>query len=134
MSLKNLAGKVKGHGSSKFSTLHFIRQRFTAIILVPLFIWLIFCIVNLIKSSSSENVILFISHPMNFTLIVIFILFFLYHGYLGMNDIMKDYIKCETLYKFLNKTLLVICILTYFVSITNFIFYHLLFRYFSGMS
>ena len=51
-----------------------------------------------------------------------------------MNDIMKDYIQCETLYKFLNKILIAICILTYFVSIINFIFYHLLFRYFSGMS
>jgi succinate dehydrogenase / fumarate reductase membrane anchor subunit len=134
MSLKNLAGKVKGQGSSKFGTLHFIKQRYTAIILVPLFIWLIFSVIGLIKRSSSENVILFISHPMNFALIAIFILFFLYHGYLGMNDIMKDYIQCKALYHLLDKVLTAVCILTYFVTIINFIFYHLLFRYFSGMS
>ena len=133
MSFKSLDSKAKGKGSSKFATVHFIRQRFTALMLIPLFIWLMFCIIQLIRSSSPEGFILFISHPLNFSLIAILILFFLYHGYLGMEDIMKDYIHCKILYKTLHKLLILICILTYVVSFINFVFYHLLFRYFTGM-
>ena len=133
MSFKSLNSKAKGKGSSKFSTVHFIRQRFTALVLIPLFIWLVLCIIWLVRSSSPEELILFISHPLNFSLVFIFISFFLYHGYLGIEDIMKDYIHCKILYKILHKLLILICIITYIVSFINFVFYHLLFRYFTGM-
>ncbi len=130
MSFTSLVSQAKGNGSAKFSTLHFIRQRLTALILIPLLLWGVFYFIKFCKLSSQEEIILFISHPVNFTFIMIFMLSFLYHSYLGMENIIKDYIHCKVLYQSLHKLLIIICILTGFISIINLTFYHLLFRYF----
>jgi succinate dehydrogenase / fumarate reductase membrane anchor subunit len=132
MNFKSLSSKLKGHGSSNFGTIHFIRQRCTALALIPLFCWLLFNIALFVKSSNMNDLFLFLAHPINFVLIMLFVLAFLYHGFLGMDDVMKDYIHCEALYKVAHKALMAICILTYCVTVANLLFYHLLFRYLSG--
>jgi succinate dehydrogenase / fumarate reductase membrane anchor subunit len=134
MDLKNLSHNAKRQGGSKFGTMHFIRQRCTALVLIPLIGWLLFNIAIFMRSSNMNDMVLFLGHPVNFVLIALFILTFLYHGFLGMEDIMKDYIHCKIIHNMARKTLMVICILTYSVTVANLLFYHLLFRYFSGVN
>ncbi|WP_323732449.1 succinate dehydrogenase, hydrophobic membrane anchor protein [Candidatus Bandiella euplotis] len=119
--------------NTKSPTMHFIWQRCTALVLIPIFCWLLFSIVQFVHHSGSDDMVLFLAHPVNFTLIIVFVLASLYHGFLGMDDIMKDYISCGVLYKIIRKLLFVVCVFTCAVTVANLTFYHLLFRYFSGL-
>ncbi|MFQ3307251.1 MAG: succinate dehydrogenase / fumarate reductase membrane anchor subunit [Candidatus Midichloriaceae bacterium] len=117
---------------SQSATKHFILQRCTAVLLIPLILWLLYHVANFAHSFSAENLAIFLRHPVNFVLIVFFIMSFLYHAFLGMDDIMKDYIHCTSLYKTLRKILLLVSVFTYAVTVVNLLFFHMLFRYFTN--
>ena len=117
----------------KASTIQFIRQRLTAAILIPLLIWLVVYLINLCRIAYLEDIMRCLAHPFSFSLIIAFIFISIYHAYLGVEDIMKDYIHWKTLYRFLHILLAIICISTIIISIINMFFYHLLFRYITGM-
>ena len=117
----------------KSSTIQFIRQRVTAVMLIPLLLWLVVYLINLCRVAYLEDIMRYLAHPASFSLIIAFIFISIYHAYLGVEDIMKDYIHWKTLYRFLHILLAIICISTIIISIINMFFYHLLFRYITGM-
>ena len=119
--------------SLKSPTVQFVKQRVTALILIPLLLWLLFHSINIYQVSHLEDVIYFLAHPISFSFIMIFIFASIYHAYLGVDDIMKDYIHSKILYRLLHLLLASICLLTVMISIINIFFYHLLFRYIAGI-
>lgn len=73
-------------------TKHFLHQRFTAMIQIPLVIWLIFGIVQNAGASRAEFMA-WVGEPLTSFLMVSFILSIFYHMHLGMSEVIDDYIQ-----------------------------------------
>jgi succinate dehydrogenase / fumarate reductase membrane anchor subunit len=95
--------KAKKSGSH-----HWIAQRLSAIVLLPLVIWLIYQI-NIILFDI-KNIGLFITSPINVTLFIMVVITAFYHAVLGLQVVYDDYIYCKCAKLLLN-------ILTYFITI-----------------
>ena len=93
MSLRTPLGKVKGLGSAKSGASHWWMQRLTALALIPLIVWFV---VNIIRGAGSEHYVLsFIASPLNAVFTVLFIVTTLYHGMLGIQTVIEDYVHSK---------------------------------------
>lgn len=90
MDFRSPLSKARGLGSAKEGAAHWWAQRVTAIALIPLVIWFV---VNIIQSTATEmHLLAFIVQPMNAILMILSIGFGLYHGTLGIQVILEDYV------------------------------------------
>lgn len=95
MKLRTPLKIAKGHGSAKSGTGHFINQRFTGIMLVPL-VFLFMCfLVTLVTADSYAEIAHKLGNPFWATALIAFILVGFYHGVLGMQVIIEDYVHNE---------------------------------------
>jgi succinate dehydrogenase / fumarate reductase membrane anchor subunit len=83
-------GRVRGHGSAKSGTGHFIAQRATAIALLVLAVW--FAIAAAVSIDNYNDAIAFVRAPWNAVGLVLLMLAGLYHMMIGMQEIVEDYI------------------------------------------
>lgn len=83
---------VKGHGSAKLGTGHFIHQRITGIALIPLVFLFMCTLVSMLTAQSYEEIVVRLSNPFWATSLILFILVGFYHGALGMQVIIEDYV------------------------------------------
>jgi succinate dehydrogenase / fumarate reductase membrane anchor subunit len=83
--------KVKGLGSAKSGTKHYIMQRITALALLPLAMWFVVSFIVLLQTPV-YLVPAFVSSMTNVIALTLFILLLLYHGALGMRVVIEDYI------------------------------------------
>lgn len=90
-------------------------QRMSAIAMVPLVAWLVLQILLLATTQNRVEAIKIIGSPTNTILFGIFMLLGLYHGMLGVKEIVEDYVHCNRA-KFLVNLLLKA--VTYFTMIT----------------
>ncbi len=82
---------VRGLGSAKTGTSHFVNQRLTATALVLLGIWFLVFVVGLIGAdyvTATEAV----SRPWNAVLLVGFLIATFWHAQLGLQVVLEDYI------------------------------------------
>ena len=82
---------VRGLGSAKTGTAHFVNQRLTATALVLLGIWFLVFVVNLIGAdyvAATEAV----SRPWNAVLLVGFLITMFWHAQLGLQVVLEDYV------------------------------------------
>ena len=90
--LRTPLSKVKGLGSAKTGTGHFIFQRITALALIPLVIW--FCMsLAFLPDANYASVYSWLSSPFNAVLMIVTLIAGFYHGALGMQVIFEDYIS-----------------------------------------
>jgi len=84
--------KVKGLGSSPDASQHFWLQRLTALALIPLVIG---CCVSLalLPDVSYHVLLAWLRSPLNTVLLLLMIIVGLYHGQMGMQVIIEDYIS-----------------------------------------
>jgi succinate dehydrogenase / fumarate reductase membrane anchor subunit len=122
---KSPLGQVKHLGSARSGTEHFIRQRVTAVFLIPLMVWFVVSLMCMVKSP--EQTPEFIASPWTMFLSVFFSGTILYHGYLGMQTIMEDYIHCKYLRNFMLLSLLAICIITFIGTCVTFFGLHFIY-------
>ncbi len=94
MSLRTPLGRVRGLGSAKEGTSHWWYQRLTAIIMVPLSVWLIISVVGLTHLSHAV-VTAWLSFPVNTVLLIIFLIALFHHAQLGVQVVIEDYIHSE---------------------------------------
>ena len=83
--------KVQGMGSSHSGTGHFWHERVTAVALIPLSLWFLYVMLGL-AGTSEVTVLQFLAHPWNAILMGAFVVFSLYHAYLGLQVVIDDYI------------------------------------------
>ena len=88
---------AKNLGSAKSGLGHWLKQRFTAIMLALFTIWLTWFAYNLAHSKTQLALIEVIKIPCNIIMLALFMLTALYHGVLGMNVIIEDYIRCRAM-------------------------------------
>nr|WP_295377269.1 succinate dehydrogenase, hydrophobic membrane anchor protein [Pseudoxanthomonas sp.] len=82
---------VRGLGSAKTGTAHFVNQRLTATALVLLGIWFLVFVISLIGAdyvTATEAV----SRPWNAVLLVGFLIAMFWHAQLGLQVVLEDYV------------------------------------------
>lgn len=84
--------QVRGLGSAKEGTRHWLAQRITALALIPLTVWLVFSLVSL-SLQTHLDFVLWLSHPVSGTLMILFLSVAFHHGQLGIQVVMEDYIN-----------------------------------------
>ena len=76
------------------ATQHFVMQRLTAIIQVPLVIWLTVSAVAHARDTHAEFMD-WIASPLTAVLLIVAILSFTYHARLGLGEVVDDYVHEE---------------------------------------
>jgi succinate dehydrogenase / fumarate reductase, membrane anchor subunit len=96
MSLRTPLSKVKGLGAAKEGASHWWHQRLTALALIPLAIWFSFSIA-LLAVADYSTVTAWIASPFSTVMMILAISVGFYHGYLGLQVVIEDYISHEPL-------------------------------------
>jgi succinate dehydrogenase / fumarate reductase, membrane anchor subunit len=86
--------RAQGLGSAKSGLHHWMAQRITAVALIPLGIWFVGAFIVL-STAPFEVAYSWLSSPWAVTLAIFFMLVLFYHGYLGIQVILEDYIPHE---------------------------------------
>lgn len=94
MSLRSPLARVRGLGSAKEGTEHWWSQRVTAVALVLLVLWFTISMLTL-NHSNYDSVVAWMSRPFNSALLILTVITLFYHGYLGMQVVIEDYIHAE---------------------------------------
>jgi len=90
--LRTPLSNAKGLGSAKTGTEHFMMQGILALALVPLIIW--FCVsIALLPDAKYSTIVLWLNSPLNAVLMVVTLLSGFYHGALGLQTIIEDYVS-----------------------------------------
>ncbi len=91
MTLRSPLANARNHGSAGDGVGHWWAQRFSAILLVGLTVWLVFAMASLIGASHTEAT-LWLGRPFNAAMAILFIGTSLYHARLGLQVIIEDYV------------------------------------------
>ena len=94
--LKTPLSRATGLGSARSGTIHFWRQRMSAVALAPLSIWFVFSTLSLVGGNLAE-VLVFLGEPINAILMLLFLFAALYHMTLGIQVVIEDYVHSEGL-------------------------------------
>jgi len=86
--------KVKGLGAAKAGTGHFWMQRITAITLIPLSLWMV-AFTEQLLNASHQDMIAWLSGPMDTILALVWIIAAFYHAALGLQVVIEDYVHAE---------------------------------------
>ncbi len=92
MSMVDPLARARGRGSAGQGTAHWLHQRTSALILLPLCGWLLYAIVQLAGAdwASARE---FVAAPLNTGAFVLFIISVLYHAMLGLQVVIEDYVS-----------------------------------------
>ncbi len=91
MSMRTPLGLVRGSGSAGSGTRHFWMQRVTAVALVPLTVWLVASLIELVGAGHAV-VAAWIGSPIVTAALVLFLVTSLYHLKLGIDSVVDDYV------------------------------------------
>ncbi len=86
--------KAKGLGSAHEGTDHWMKQKITAILNIPLVLWFVWSIVSL-QGASHAQFVTWQAQPANAVLMIMLIISVMYHAKLGAQVITEDYISTE---------------------------------------
>ncbi len=96
MSIRTPLGRARGLGSAKTGTDHWWMQRMTALALIPLVIWFVVSMI-IVTGADHETALAFIGSPINAVLLTLLIIATFYHGQLGLQVVIEDYIHSKWL-------------------------------------
>ena len=97
---------------------HWLYHRFSAILLLPLIIWILYSL-SLVPEISHDNMILWISNTTNFTLLFILIIISAHHFQLGIQVIFEDYISNKKIRDFYIKIVNIIYYILSFLGLVS---------------
>ncbi len=87
---------ARGLGSSKSGVHHWWLQRVTAIALIPLSIWFLFLLGGMIHADY-QTVLASIGKPAHAIFLIMFVVCLFWHGALGLQVIIEDYVHTRWL-------------------------------------
>jgi succinate dehydrogenase / fumarate reductase membrane anchor subunit len=86
--------KVKGLGSAKDGTTHFWHQRLTALLLIPLVLWVGFSLAAL--PVDHATLVGWIQQPWVSVALVLLVIVTFYHAQLGLQVVIEDYVSAHS--------------------------------------
>lgn len=92
--LKNPMARARNLGSAHEGLHHWIMQRITAILLLPLIYWMAWSAIGLAHADYA-TVVAWLSQPCNTILMILSIVALFYHAALGCQVIIEDYLHTE---------------------------------------
>lgn len=92
--IKTPLARARGLGAAGHGPEHWIKQRVSAIALIPLVVWFVMSIVSL-YGADHETFTAWLAQPLNAVLSILFILASFTHAVLGTQVVVEDYIHCE---------------------------------------
>jgi succinate dehydrogenase / fumarate reductase membrane anchor subunit len=91
MNLRNPLANAHNHGSAGDGVTHWWAQRFSAILLIGLTVWLVMAI-STVAGAGHAEVAEWLRRPFNAAMAVLFIVTSLYHAKLGLQVVIEDYV------------------------------------------
>jgi succinate dehydrogenase / fumarate reductase membrane anchor subunit len=88
---------ARGLGSSRSGVHHWWVQRVTAVALVPLSIWFLFVLGGMLHAASFADVVAIIAQPVHAIFLIVFTICTFWHGALGLQVIIEDYVHTRWL-------------------------------------
>ena len=95
-SMRSPLARAIGLGSAKEGVEHWWAQRITALALVPLTVWFV---VEVIALAGADRALFvdWVRHPVPAVLLVLLLIATFYHGALGLQVVIEDYVENEAL-------------------------------------
>ena len=94
--MRSPLGRAIGLGSAKEGVEHWWAQRISALALVPLTLWFVIAIIGLVGADRALFVD-WVRHPVPAILLVLLLVATFYHGALGLQVVIEDYVDNRTL-------------------------------------
>jgi succinate dehydrogenase / fumarate reductase, membrane anchor subunit len=91
--LRSKLSIARGLGSAKHGVSHWWLQRVTAVALIPLSLWFVYSVVNVLLSTNITEVAVWFSSPVNALLFSLTMVATFWHAKLGLQVIIEDYVK-----------------------------------------
>lgn len=88
--------KAKGLGSAHHGVDHWMAQKITALVNLPLILWLIWSIIKL-QGASYEVFTAWVAAPLHAIFLIVMIVSVMYHAKLGAQVITEDYVSCKAM-------------------------------------
>lgn len=86
--------RARGWGSAHSGTHHWFAQRLTALALVPLALWFVWSVLHLTRATQAE-VVGWLQSPLHAIPLGLFLATGLWHGTLGIQVVLEDYVTCK---------------------------------------
>jgi len=96
MGMRHPIAEVRGLGSAKEGTGHWIVQRVNSIALLPLTIWFLYSALTVLGQGYADARA-FVAQPLNATLLAAFALTTFHHAQLGLQVVIEDYVHLRWL-------------------------------------
>jgi succinate dehydrogenase / fumarate reductase membrane anchor subunit len=94
MSLRHPIARVRGLGSAKEGTGHWVAQRVTAVALLPLVLWFAWAATGLDGYADARA---FLAQPLNAVLTAALVVCLFQHAHLGVQVVIEDYVHVRWL-------------------------------------
>ncbi len=92
--LRTPLSRARGLGSAKDGTHHFWHQRLTALLLIPLILWLGFSLAAL--PVEHATLVAWIQQPIATVGLVLLVIVIFYHAKLGLQVVIEDYVSSHS--------------------------------------
>lgn len=110
MQFRTETKKAKGLGTAKHGFSHWWMQRLSAVLMIPLGIWFAYSLLSM-DNLAPDTLILWLHNPVPAILMALFSMAVVYHGALGLQVIIEDYVSSK-------KSALVMLVLVKFALLT----------------
>jgi succinate dehydrogenase / fumarate reductase membrane anchor subunit len=94
--MRSPLGRAIGLGSAKEGVDHWWALRITSIALVPLTLWFVIAVISLLGADRAA-LVEWMHHPLPAVLMILVLIATFYHGALGLQVVIEDYLGNETL-------------------------------------
>ena len=93
-SMSTPLAKARGLGSAKSGLHHWWHQRVSAVAMVGLVSWMVVLLFRLVEADY-QTALNMLAHPVNATVVVLFVAVGLWHASLGLQVVLEDYVANE---------------------------------------
>ena len=93
-SMRSPLGIARGMGAARQGTEHWKAQRYTALALIPVALYVLIGFVNNVVGGGYTGAMYWLQSPLSSTFVILFLLAGLAHAVIGLQVVIEDYVHC----------------------------------------